>query len=95
MHPFDSGTTFPLSSSWINPPSEINFASIFTSPMSFTITATLYPSWFVKIWFIRVVLPAPKYPVSIVIGTNFKFSIFTPSKFLFGTEKKKNLIFFY
>ncbi len=47
MQPLLKGTRF-ASSTVTTPPFPISLASIFTSPMSLTITATLYPSWLFK-----------------------------------------------
>ena len=49
----------------------INSLSIPISPNSLTKTAVLIPTWFFKMWFKSVVLPEPKNPLIIVIGSKF------------------------
>jgi hypothetical protein len=44
-------------------------ASTLTSLMSLTMTATLRPSRFERMWFNRVVFPAPRKPESTVTGS--------------------------
>jgi len=63
--PFDSSAISmapPRSYLWTS------WASMFTAATSLTMTPRRTPSWFSSTCFSRVVLPAPKNPVSIVIG---------------------------
>ncbi len=53
----------------------IIYESIFTYPKSLTITPTFFYSHFYRKLFIKVVFPAPKKPVIIVIGTLFSWFI--------------------
>mmetsp|Transcript_95376 Transcript_95376/g.269943 ORF Transcript_95376/g.269943 Transcript_95376/m.269943 type:complete len:386 (+) Transcript_95376:442-1599(+) len=67
MQPFDSSTSF--SSLRRMRDSCTSAASMFTSAMSFTITATRKPSRFPRMCFSSVVFPAPSIPLMTVTGS--------------------------
>jgi hypothetical protein len=69
MHPFDISTSFSSVRSSAAPPPFTSAASMFTSLMSFTMTATRRPSRFVRTWFRSVVFPAPRKPERTVTGS--------------------------
>ena len=57
-----------LSSTMSSPVAMIRSLSMPISPNSFTRTAVFTPCWLLRMWFSRVVLPAPRKPVRIVTG---------------------------
>ncbi|MNO74701.1 hypothetical protein D3C76_657150 [compost metagenome] len=69
MQPLLISTSFSSVRDSSAPPSRISAASMFTSLMSLTITATRRPSRLFRIWLSRVVLPAPRKPESTVTGS--------------------------
>ena len=69
MHPFDISTSFSSVCENAASPRRKVSASIFTSLMSLTMTATLRPSRFFRTWLSRVVLPAPRKPERMVTGS--------------------------
>ena len=83
MQPLVSGTISLVSVMF--PPFAMREASTLISPISFTITATLYPSWLLSTLFNRVVFPAPRYPQRRVIGV-FAFAISISLSFLSKEE---------
>ena len=53
---------------------------MFTSDMSFTMTATFSPSRLASTWLSSVVLPAPRKPDSTVTGSRFMMSSFAAGR---------------
>jgi hypothetical protein len=72
MQPFDISTSFS-SPRLRSTPASTRSASMFTSDMSLTITATRSPSRLLSTWFRSVVLPAPRKPESTVTGRRESF----------------------
>ena len=68
MQPFDISTSVSSVRERFAPPSRTRSASMLTSLMSLTITATFLPSLFERTWFNKVVLPAPRKPDSTETG---------------------------
>jgi hypothetical protein len=73
MHPLDISTIFSSTRSSTAsptlPPVFTSSASMFTSLMSLTITATRLPSRLARMWLSSVVLPAPRKPDKTVTGS--------------------------
>ncbi|MNV97635.1 hypothetical protein D3C71_1927820 [compost metagenome] len=68
MQPLLISTSFSSARDSAAPPSRTRRASILTSDMSLTMTATRRPSRLFNTWLSNVVLPAPKNPDSTVTG---------------------------
>ncbi|MNI47787.1 hypothetical protein D3C73_1023230 [compost metagenome] len=86
MQPLDISTSFSSVRDKAFP-DFTRLASTLTSLMSLTITATLRPSRLCKMWFSKVVLPEPKYPLSTVTGILFISSLL----FLFESSHSAGL----
>ena len=69
MQPFVSSTSFSSTCRSAPPPCRNSSASMLTSAMSLTMTATRRPSRFLSTWFSSVVLPAPRKPDKTVTGS--------------------------
>ena len=68
MQPLVISTSFSSVRERLAPPSRTSAASMFTSLMSLTMTATRRPSRLLRTWLSSVVLPAPRKPESTVTG---------------------------
>ncbi|SAI69345.1 Uncharacterised protein [Bordetella ansorpii] len=68
MQPLLISTSFSSVRDSSAPPARTSAASMLTSDMSLTMTATRRPSRLFRMWFSSVVLPAPRNPDRTVTG---------------------------
>src|SRR5262249_6688446 len=97
MQPLVISTSFSSVRERFAPPSRTKSASMFTSLMSLTITATFRPCRLLRTWFSKVVFPAPRKPDRTVTGS-FCMEVKKPLKvrgFLFSTGHRCRYVMLY